>query len=419
MRWSGWPSRRSSTARRAGCATRRGVEALSPGYQASSPSAPTRLPRCALSDTIEEHLAAELQANHVTAEGLVVRVVAAKWAEYKAVSGPRKERHDGTDRAYPDGFPTARARCSPSSGSRGSTSPSSRCTCRSTARTARSRTPIAHALVPRLGRAGCAREPKGQHYRSSTTRSSTATSSTRRRAASSTRTSVAPPQAGDGAPSSTAAAEGRASTATSRCRMSKLRTWYEAMLNRARELGVVEQFTDIYEHVEHLTSVRDFPVFEGDFFPDHLRELLQPHSPALKPGKPGRDARARAGRRRAAAAAQARLVQPGDRGHEEAEQVVPQALPRREAQRAGRRRRRAGDRGGGAVGLAARRAVQLPRPPAVASHWQFDDLERAHYTTMMILATAPAADSRPPSAMADAVARPAIASSFRQDPIMS
>ena len=70
--------------------------------------------------------------------------------------------------------------------------------------------------------------------------------------------------------------------------MSKLRTWYEAMLNRARELGVVEQFTDIYEHVEHLTSVRDFPVFEGDFFPDHLRELLQPHSPALKPGKPGR-----------------------------------------------------------------------------------------------------------------------------------
>ena len=38
------------------------------------------------------------------------------------------------------------------------------------------------------------------------------------------------------------------------------------------------------------------------------------------------------------------------------------------------------------------------------SHWQFDDLERAHYTTMMILAMllkAPAADSRPPSAMAE------------------
>ena len=28
--------------------------------------------------------------------------------------------------------------------------------------------------------------------------------------------------------------------------------------------------------VEHLTSIRDFPVFEGDFFPDHLKTMLEP-----------------------------------------------------------------------------------------------------------------------------------------------
>ena len=55
--------------------------------RASAPALRADALPAALSDTIEEHLAAELQANHVTAEGLVARVVAAKWAEYKASRG--------------------------------------------------------------------------------------------------------------------------------------------------------------------------------------------------------------------------------------------------------------------------------------------------------------------------------------------
>ena len=34
----------------------------------------------------------------------------------------------------------------------------------------------------------------------------------------------------------------------------------------------MKEFGDIQEEiVEHLTSIRDFPMFEGDFFPDHVR----------------------------------------------------------------------------------------------------------------------------------------------------
>jgi len=56
----------------------------------------------------------------------------------------------------------------------------------------------------------------------------------------------------------------------------KLRSWYEAMLNRAKESAVVRSFGDIQDEiVEHLTSVRDFPMFEGDFFPEHISKLLE------------------------------------------------------------------------------------------------------------------------------------------------
>ena len=46
----------------------------------------------------------------------------------------------------------------------------------------------------------------------------------------------------------------------------KLRTWYEKMLSRAADLGIVTAISSLQEHVEHLTSVRDFPLFEGDYF---------------------------------------------------------------------------------------------------------------------------------------------------------
>ena len=55
----------------------------------------------------------------------------------------------------------------------------------------------------------------------------------------------------------------------------KLTSWYEAMLDRATEVGIASSYCSLQEHVRHLTSVRDFPVFESDFFPDKLPEIIQ------------------------------------------------------------------------------------------------------------------------------------------------
>ena len=382
--------------------------ALSPGYQRLLALRADALPRCALSDTIEEHLAAELQANHVTAEGLVVRVVAAKWAEYKAVSG-MKERYDGTDRAYPDGFPY-----------------------RSKALLAFQRIEGrdvaffamyvqeygAHCPQPNTNRTYVSyldsvrwlrTEPKGQRSLVYHAIINGYLKHATARGFQYAHIWVAPPQAGDEYIFHCRPKDERHGNKP--MSMSKLRTWYEAMLNRARELGVVEQFTDIYEHVEHLTSVRDFPVFEGDFFPDHLRELLQPHSPALKPGKPGRDKGPALGG-----------GEPPPPLKRDSSNLVIEGMKKQS--KSFRKRFLVAKLNAPADGAAAQETEEEELSGSLldarysflghcqTSHWQFDDLERAHYTTMMVLAMllkAPAADSRPPSAMAEGdAAQPAI-----------
>jgi len=68
--------------------------------------------------------------------------------------------------------------------------------------------------------------------------------------------------------------------------MGILRKWYVAMLDTATQSGIVTSYEDIQEHVSHLTSIREFPLFEGDFFPDHLREMLSPPE-ETKRGPPG------------------------------------------------------------------------------------------------------------------------------------
>ena len=40
---------------------------------------------------------------------------------------------------------------------------------------------------------------------------------------------------------------------------------YEAMLRRAEACGIVTSFTDFQAQIEHITSIRDFPMFAGDF----------------------------------------------------------------------------------------------------------------------------------------------------------
>ena len=68
--------------------------------------------------------------------------------------------------------------------------------------------------------------------------------------------------------------------------MGKLREWYLRMLHTASADGIVASFEDIQEHVSHLTSIRDFPLFEGDFFPDHLKTMLTPPPPTRGSGPP-------------------------------------------------------------------------------------------------------------------------------------
>ena len=157
--------------------------------------------------------------------------------------------------------------------------------------------------------------------------------------------------------------------------------------------------------------MRDFPVFEGDFFPDHLRELLQPHSPALKPGKPGRDKGPALGG-----------GEPPPPLKRDSSNLVIEGMKKQS--KSFRKRFLVAKLNAPADGAAAQETEEEELSGSLldarysflghcqTSHWQFDDLERAHYTTMMVLAMllkAPAADSRPPSAMAEGdAAQPAI-----------
>ena len=77
------------------------------------------------------------------------------------------------------------------------------------------------------------------------------------------------------------------------------------MLARASSLGVVSAVSSLQDHVKSLASVRDFPLFEGDFFSDALPEVL--HKPTERPGHGGGDA-PRIGRQ--SSSALAKQVQP-------------------------------------------------------------------------------------------------------------
>ena len=54
------------------------------------------------------------------------------------------------------------------------------------------------------------------------------------------------------------------------------------MLDRAVDDHIVTSYEDIQDHVSQLTSIREFPLFDGDFFPDHLRTMLAPPPPAAR-----------------------------------------------------------------------------------------------------------------------------------------
>ena len=369
-----------------------GVGALA-GYQRLLALRADALPRCALSDTIEEHLAAELQANHVTAEGLVVRVVAAKWAEYKAVSG-MKERYDGTDRAYPDGFPyTSQALLAfQQVGGRdvclfgmyvqeyGEDCPAPNTNrvyisyvdsvryLESTGGERGGRTPLYHAIINGYLKHAADRGFGHAHLW------------------------VAPP----GRASSTSSTAGRrtSATATSRCRCRAAHGTGDAQPRATRRRRAVHR---------HLRARRAPHL--GARLPRRGRLLPRPPARLSQPG-----AQAVAGRTRGCAGG----GEPPPPLKRDSSNLVIEGMKK---QSKSFRKRFLGALNAPADGAAAQETEEelsaCSTRDAIGhcqtSHWQFDDLERAHYTTMMVLAMllkAPAASS--PARWPRHAAQPAI-----------
>ena len=193
--------------------------------------------------------------------------------------------------------------------------------------------------------------------------------------------------------------------------MSKLRTWYEAMLNaraRARRRRAVHR---------HLRARRAPHL--GARLP-RLRGRLLPRPPARAPpaAQPGAQA-GEAGPGQGAALGGGEPPPPLKR---DSSNLVIEGMKKQS--KSFRKRFLVAKLNAPADGAAAQETEEEELSGSLldarysflghcqTSHWQFDDLERAHYTTMMVLAMllkAPAADSRPPSAMAEGdAAQPAI-----------
>ena len=156
--------------------------------------------------------------------------------------------------------------------------------------------------------------------------------------------------------------------------MSKLRSWYEALLAAAAADDIVRDTHDISSEVEHLTSVRDFPLFYGDFFPDELSRMLKPAEPASSSRGPPTLVResslaiAQKVRKRAKEVRKRFLV---------AKLNTAPAAERLDPTDVSNAPHRAND-------LVDSRLSFLHT--CISRHWQFDELRRAHYSTMMLLA---------------------------------
>ena len=164
----------------------------------------------------------------------------------------------------------------------------------------------------------------------------------------------------------------------------KLRAWYERMLHRAAALGIVSATDTLQEHTQHLTSVRDFPLFEGDYFPDRVADLVQAARGATtRAARSAVPAPPPVARHRSAALADEvkREVRANRQKFLVAtlQPVDPLEAPPGE--------------GEGSTPTACAVASELldSRLRFLETcrhrHWQFDELRHAQWTTMMMLAT--------------------------------
>uniref|UniRef100_A0A7S3TMM3 histone acetyltransferase n=1 Tax=Emiliania huxleyi TaxID=2903 RepID=A0A7S3TMM3_EMIHU len=324
------------------------------------------LPSCATSDAVEAHVAVEIAAAGVQASGLVVRVVSQRLYHCRAVAG-MKVRY-GAD--YPDSFPYRSKALFAFQEVDGADvcvfalyvqEYDAACPRPNTNRTYISyldstrwlhtsppgqRSVVYHAIVNGyLQYAGAAGFSHAHLW-------------------------VEPPKAGDEyifycrRPDP---AHGSRPMPTS-----QLRAWYVRMLERAQATGIVAEFGDIQQElVSGLTSLRDFPLFEGDFFPEHVAELVDESSGGAEP-------------------------------HFSRKQSIT-LVEDMKAQVAGVKRRFLVARLSGAAPTAPARGTDGGHEQPVRSnelvdsrqaflaackarHWQFSDLPRARYSTMMLLA---------------------------------
>ena len=162
----------------------------------------------------------------------------------------------------------------------------------------------------------------------------------------------------------------------------KLRSWYEQMLRRAIDAGIVSRISSLQEHVEDLTSVREFPLFEGDYFDaSKFSEFVQaakaPATRATRSGVPPRLSRPKS---KAIAEAVQREVKANKQRF-----LVATLQPATGAQPADGAQQELAEPPAPAIDLFASRMrfLELCRH----RHWQFDELRRAQWSTMMILAT--------------------------------
>jgi len=161
-----------------------------------------------------------------------------------------------------------------------------------------------------------------------------------------------------------------------------LQAWYEKMLERARQLGIVAKVDSLQQHVAKLTSVRDFPLFDGDFFPDRLPDVIEKGKQPPPPPPPAAKGKAKAagGLRKlvrsetlAIADELKNEVSGSDYGF-----LVATLHAARDPPHVGREKHI------GSHELVDDRERFLEM--CISRHWQFEELARAHYSTMMLLA---------------------------------
>jgi len=154
-----------------------------------------------------------------------------------------------------------------------------------------------------------------------------------------------------------------------------LAAWYERMLFRCQEARIVSRVEPLEDHVAGLQSVRDFPLFDGDFFPDRLAGVIekgkQPPPPPPR-GKGGKMPLARS-ETLAIADEMRREVTTSKYAF-----LVATLRKVSDPRSSGREKQI------GAHELVDDRERFLEM--CISRHWQFDELRRAQYSTMMMIA---------------------------------